>query len=70
MLEKMDFMLIGAKNRMGKYLERIEKEEDGSVMIEIIILIVVIIAVAAVFKDQLSGAIQAAFGRLTSYVSQ
>ena len=69
MLERMDFMMISAKNRMGKYLERVANEEDGSVMIEIILLIVVLIVVAGVFQKQLSGAVEAVFKKLTNFIN-
>lgn len=69
MLERMDFMMISVKNRVGKYLERVAHEEDGSVMIEIILLIVVLIVVAGVFQNQLSGAVEAVFRKLTDFIN-
>ena len=68
MFEKMDWMLIGMKNRIGKYLERVKHEEDGSVMIEIIVLIVVIILISAIFRQQLQEAIVKVFGRLGDFI--
>ena len=69
MLEKMDWMMIGMKNRVGKYLERIKNEEDGSVMIEIVVLIVIIILVSAIFRRRLGEAIETVFDRLNSFVT-
>lgn len=68
MLEKMDWMLIGMKNRIGKYLERLETEEDGSVMIEIVVLVVVIIIVAGIFKEQLRGVVEKVFSKLGTWI--
>lgn len=69
MLEKMDWMLISIKNRFRNYLERLESEEDGSVMVELVVLIVIIVIVAGIFKTELSKAVTNVFGKLTTFIS-
>ena len=69
MLEKMDWMLIGIRNRFVNYLDRLEKEEDGSLMVEIVAIIVIIIVVAGIFKTQLSGVVNDVFDKLKEFIS-
>lgn len=50
-------------------LEILAKEEKGaSDMIAILVIIVILIAVAAVFQEQLRGAIEAAFNKLITFI--
>lgn len=69
MFNKLDLALIGAKNRLDSYLKELVEKEDGSIMVEIIILIVVIIAVAAIFKDRLGEAVGAIFDKVTTTIN-
>lgn len=38
--------------------------------VAIIVIIVIIIAIAAIFRDQLKGAVEAVFGQLNSFIKQ
>lgn len=68
MLEKMDWMLIGIRNRFANYLDRLEKEEDGSMMVEMVAIIAIVVVVAGIFKTQLSGVVTAVFEKVKEFI--
>lgn len=69
MLEKMDLALIGAKMKMDDYVDRLLHEEKGaSDIVAILVVIVILLAVAAIFKTQLSGLVEQVFGKATDWV--
>ncbi|MDO5346695.1 MAG: Flp1 family type IVb pilin [Lachnospiraceae bacterium] len=69
MFEKMDLALIGAKMKMDDYVDRLLHEEKGaSDIVAILVVIVILLAVAAIFKTQLSGLVEQVFGKATDWV--
>ena len=69
MFEKMDLALIGAKMKMDDYVDRLLHEEKGaSDIVAILVVIVILLAVAAIFKAQLSGLVEQVFGKATDWV--
>ncbi|MGI6012483.1 MAG: Flp1 family type IVb pilin [Ruminococcus sp.] len=66
MREKMDKALW---NMMYYVNEKFLKDETGdSNMVAVIVLIVIILAVAAIFREQLLGAVNSVFGNLTEFI--
>lgn len=66
MLKKVKNMMI---SQIVKAVEVFTKEEKGaSNIVEILVIIAILLAVAVVFREQLIGAINAAFGSLTDFV--
>ncbi len=46
-----------------------EEEKGASHLVEIIVVIVIVIAIAGVFKNQLSSAIEAIFSNLNNFIN-
>ena len=66
MFRKLDMLLISAKGRMDRFMERLLHEEKGAAdIVAILVVIVVVIAIAAVFRDQLGHMVEAVFGKAT-----
>jgi Flp pilus assembly pilin Flp len=58
MLKVLDKMYIGMKNRMRNFLTN----EDGAVdIVAIVVLCGIVVAVAIIFRDQISGLIKSLF---------
>lgn len=69
MFEKMDMMLLSAKAKLNGFVDRLIHEEKGaSDIVAIMVVIVILLAVAAIFKDQLIGLVEAVFGKATDWV--
>lgn len=69
MFEKMDMMLIGAKMRWNQFVDRMLHEEKGaSDIVAIMVVIVILLAVAVIFKEQLTGLVQKVFQKATDWV--
>ena len=69
MFDKLDLMLIGAKNRLNCFMTKFWEQEEGSIMIELVVLIVVIIAIAALFRERLRTVVINIFNRLDTVVA-
>lgn len=52
----------------GFYQKFVSDEEGDSNMVAVIVLIVIILAVAAIFREQLIGAVNAVFGNLMDFI--
>ena len=70
MFEKMDIALIDAKMKMDDHVDRLLHEEKGaSDIVAILVVIVILLAVAAVFRTQLSALVEQVFGKATTWVN-
>lgn len=66
MFRKLDMLLISAKGRMDRFVDRMIHEEKGAAdMVAILVVIVVVIAIAAVFRQELGTMIQQVFQKAT-----
>jgi len=71
MFNLIDKFVIGSQTRVSKYLETLKKEEKGaSDMVAIIVVIVIIIAVAGIFRTQLTEAVSNVFGKLNTFIGE
>ena len=53
------------------FAEKFVKDEEGDTnMVSMVVLIVIVIVVAGVFRKQLEKVVEAAFGRLTTFINQ
>lgn len=57
--------LSKAKDSVKKFFA---EEKGASDIVAIIVIIVVVIAVAGIFRTQLTGAVNAVFGKLTEFI--
>lgn len=48
----------------------VEDEEGDSNMVAVVVLIVIVIIVGGVFQEQLKGAVEAVFGKLTTFINK
>lgn len=70
MFDKLDMLMIGAKLRGERYLDRLLHEEEGAAdMVGILVLIVIIIAIAGIFRTQLTGVVNAVFTKVTEFIN-
>ena len=70
MLKKLDQWLGMRKITAQNALNSLIYEEKGATgMIEIIVLIVIIIAVAGIFRTQLSNMVSLVFSKLTEFIN-
>lgn len=51
---------------MKKLLSRFWKEEEGMGTVEIVVIIAVLVAVALIFREQITGAVKSLMGKLFS----
>ncbi|HBA67855.1 MAG TPA: holin, BlyA family protein [Lachnospiraceae bacterium] len=49
-------------------LEELLNEEGDTNFVSIILIMVIVIAIAAIFREQLTSAVQAVFGQLTEFI--
>ena len=71
MLDTMDKVLIGAKVRWDLCVHRLLHEEKGaSDIVAIMVVIVILLAVAVIFKEQLTGLVEKVFGKATTWVDE
>ena len=69
MLQMMDGVLQRCQSRLWGYLDNLKKEENGaSDIVAIMVVIVVIIAVAGIFQEQLTEAVNNVFGKLNTFI--
>lgn len=65
MKEKLDMFYLKVTQRLLDEMERLGEEEKGaSDIVAILLVIVILVAVAAIFREQLMGAVTTAFGKL------
>lgn len=63
--------LIGMKLRAGRFLERLREEERGDTnFVSIIIIIVIVLGIAAIFRTQLTEAVNSVMRQLTDFVNE
>ena len=69
MFELIDLFFMTQTIKLTGAIEAFKKEERGaSDMVAVMVLIVIIIALAALFNQQLKGAVDKVFAQLTSFV--
>lgn len=70
MFQKMDEILLKAVMKWDGFVDRLLHEEKGAAdMVAILVVIVILLAVAAIFKTQLEGLVEAVFGKATDWVT-
>lgn len=63
-------MLLIAKERMKEQALKLVKEENGDTnFVSIILIVVIVIALAAIFKTQLTSAMNTVMGKLTEFIN-
>ena len=71
MRDYLDGKLIGMKLRAGRFLERLREEERGDTnFVSIIIIIVIVLGIAAIFRTQLTEAVNSVMGQLTDFINE
>ena len=70
MLDTMDKVLIGAKVRWDLFVHRLLQEKGASDIVAIMVVIVILLAVAVIFKEQLTGLVEKVFGKATTWVDE
>lgn len=66
-----DFLVISRQRmvkRIWEGLEELSREDGASDFVALILIMVIIIAVAAIFREQLTAAVQNVFGQLTEFI--
>lgn len=53
---------------LNEKLEELLSEEGDTNFVSIILIMVIVIAIAVIFKDQLTAAVQNVFGQLTEFI--
>ncbi len=62
-------MLLIAKERMKEQALRLVKDENGDTnFVSIILIVVIVIAVAMIFKDKLTNAMDTVMNKLTGFI--
>lgn len=70
MKDFLDRKAIGLQWRLKNVLRDLREKEDGDTnFVSIIVIIVIVMAVAAIFKEQLAGAINLVFSKLTGFIN-
>lgn len=70
MFEKIEKFLCNLKMKTFSLINEFENEEKGAAdMVAVIVLIVVVIAIATVFRTQLSAAVTSVFEKLTNFIN-
>ncbi|MCI8927567.1 MAG: hypothetical protein HFI97_01025 [Lachnospiraceae bacterium] len=59
---------LQAEQILRKKLEELLSEEGDTNFVSIILIMVIVIAIAAIFSEQLKGAVDAVFGQLTEFI--
>lgn len=71
MKRKMTEWYIKGQIKMRGLKERFLQEEKGaSHLVEIVVVVLIVIAVATIFRDQLTDAMTQAMGKLTSFTGE
>lgn len=69
MLENMDTMLLMAKFKWDAFVDRLMHEEKGAAdIVAIMVVIVILLAVAVIFKEQLSTLVESVFTKANEWV--
>lgn len=53
---------------LNQKLEELMSEEGDTNFVSIILIMVIVIAIAVIFKDQLTAAVENVFGQLTDFI--
>lgn len=53
---------------LNEKLEELLKEDGDTNFVSIILIMVIVIAIAVIFKDQLTAAVENVFGQLTDFI--
>lgn len=70
MFMKMDLAFMNAKRKAGEFWDRLLHEEKGaSDIVAIMVVIVIILAVAVIFKDQLTELVENVFDQANGWVN-
>jgi hypothetical protein len=70
-MENLDVMLLQAKMKGNEFVDRMIHEEKGaSDIVAIMVVIVILLAVAVIFKTQLTNLVQAVFTKATNWVNE
>lgn len=56
------------KQILMKRLEELMREEGDTNFVSIILIMVIVIAIAIIFQEQLTNAVQNVFGQLTDFI--
>ena len=69
MFVKMDMLFLRTQMRLGRMKERFIHEEKGaSDIVAIMVVIVILLAVAVIFKEQLTKLVEAVFKKASTWV--
>lgn len=69
MLKRLDLMAINLKCRLSRFKDWVLYEEKGaSDIVAIMVVIVILLAVAVIFKQQLTELVTKVFGKATTWV--
>lgn len=55
---------------LSKKIEELMKEDGDTNFVSIILIMVIVIAIAVIFKDQLTSAVQSVFEQLTEFIGE
>lgn len=70
MIKEMDLLLLAMKSRWDAFTDSLLHEEKGAAdIVAILVVIVIIIAVASIFKDQLTTLVNTVFENATKWVN-
>lgn len=70
MLKRLDLMAINLKCRLSRFKDWVLYEEKGaSDIVAIMVVIVILLAVAVVFREQLTKLVEAVFEKATIWVN-
>lgn len=56
------------KQSLVKWLEELMREEGDTNFVSIILIMVIVIAIAIIFQEQLTSAVENVFGQLTDFI--
>ncbi len=56
------------KQKLEKRLEELMREDGDTNFVSIILIMVIVIAIAIIFQEQLTNAVQNVFGQLTDFI--
>lgn len=69
MRDFMDKKLLGLQMNAQNYLKQLLEEEDGDTnFVSIIVIIVIVLGIAAIFREQLTDAVELVFGQLFDFI--
>ncbi len=59
---------VKMQQALNRRLEELLREEGDTNFVSIILIMVIVIAIAVIFKDQLTAAVENVFGQLTDFI--